>query len=86
MDREEVKSEVRECIARITGIKSEHISDTAAFVNDLQLDSLSILEIAVNVEYAFKAKATEEELSQVKNLLDVVDLVCQKLAIEVPVG
>lgn len=53
MERSAITTTVKEIIAKITGCSAESIPDSATFVDDLGLDSLAILEIAVDVENAF---------------------------------
>ncbi len=74
---------MKQSINRVTGIEAEAISDTAAYDADLGLDSLSILEIAVDVENQFKFQASDEELSSIRTVEDAVTLVTKRLAAEV---
>ena len=83
MDIEEIKATVKQSISKVTGIATEKISDSAAYVDDLGLDSLSILEIAVDVETHFKFQATDEELSSIRTVADTVELVRKRLCARV---
>jgi acyl carrier protein len=83
MDVEVIRTKVKEAINRVTGIEAATISDTASYDADLDLDSLSILEIAVDVETQFKFQASDEELSAVHTVEDVVSLVMRRLSAEV---
>lgn len=80
MDAAAVKAKVKQVIANITEIDPEDIDDNASFVEDLQLDSLSLLEIGVDVDYTFKLGAPEERLQQLKTVQDSVDMVMEYLA------
>jgi len=75
MDAAEVRDKVKEVIANVTGIEAGEIADEANFVDDLGLDSLSLLEIAVDVDYAFKLGLPEERLQALRTVQDTVDLV-----------
>jgi acyl carrier protein len=59
------------------------ISDTASYETDLGLDSLSILEISVELENQFKFHASDEELSSIHTVQDAVDLVTKRVGVEV---
>jgi acyl carrier protein len=83
MDVDVIRTKVKECIQKVTGIDAATISDSAAYVEDLDLDSLSILEISVSVEESFKFHATDEELSSVRNVEDTVALVMRRACVEV---
>ncbi len=84
MQVEEIRTRIKATIAKVSGINSAEIADSASFVDDLGLDSLSILEIAVNVEHDFKIKkASDEELSQIRTVEDTVRFVGSRLCVEV---
>lgn len=77
-----IRNQVKAIIANVTGIAVESISDSALFVDDLGLDSLAILEIAVDVEKTFKIRAGDEELQKVRSIQDSVDLILQHSCVE----
>lgn len=83
MDAESIRTKVKQAINRATGIDPATISDTASYDTDLALDSLSILEIAIDVESQFKFQASEEELSSIHTVEDAVALVQKRLGVEV---
>jgi acyl carrier protein len=83
MEIQEIRDAVKRAISQVTGIDAATIPDSAAYEADLGLDSLSILEIAVNVESQFKIQATDEELSSVRTIDDTVDLVRRRMPSEV---
>jgi len=83
MDVEVIRAKIKETISRVTGIHVESIADTAAYETDLGLDSLSILEISVEVENQFKFHASDEEMSSLKTVEDAVNLVKKRLSAEV---
>ena len=83
MDVEAIKGRVKQSISQVTGIDAATISDSAAYVDDLGLDSLSILEIAVNVEEHFKFHATDDELAAIRTVEDTVQLVRRRMCVEV---
>ena len=83
MDVEAIRVRVKQSISQVTGIDAVSISDSAAYVDDLGLDSLSILEIAVNVEEHFKFHATDDELAAIRSVEDTVELVRRRTYVEV---
>lgn len=80
MDVAAVRTKVKQIIANVTNIDPSQIADDASFVEDLNLDSLSLLEIGVDVDYEFKLGVPEERLQQLRTVQDSVDLVMQTLA------
>ena len=80
MDVAEVRSKVKQIISNVTNIAPASIADNASFIEDLNLDSLSLLEIGVDVDFEFKLGVPEERLQQLRTVQDSVDLVMQVLA------
>lgn len=83
MERSAIATKVKDIISKITGCSAESIPDSATFVDDLGLDSLAILEIAVDIENAFKIRATDEELQTIRSISDSVALIQRHTSLEV---
>jgi acyl carrier protein len=62
-------------ITKITNIPTNEIPDTASYRDDLALDSLSALEVMVDVEYEFQIKVPEAESANVRTIEETVLLV-----------
>ena len=80
MEVQEIRGKIKEVIANVTSLDPEEIGDKAHFIDDLQLDSLSLLEIGVDVDYEFKLGVPEERLGELRTVQDTVELVQQCLA------
>ena len=80
MQSAEIRQKVKETVAKTASIDVADIGDEASFMDDLELDSLTLLEIAFNVEHGYGLKLTEEEMGQITNLQQAVDLVQRHLA------
>jgi len=83
MSAEEILGRIKKSIASITFIDPEKIDGSASYEDDLAIDSLSILEIVVDVEYQFQIKVPEEELSAIRTVGDTVSTVQKYLCAEV---
>ena len=81
MDATAISDTVKQSIARITGIPPDQIADTASYSVDLGLDSLSMLEIAVDAEMCFHVKIPDERLSEIHSVADTVRVVSEYLAV-----
>ena len=80
MSTEEIRAAVKQSIASIANLDAAEIGDNASYKEDLQLDSLTILEIAVDAEYKFQVKIPDEELSGILTVEDTVRIVEQYLS------
>jgi len=77
VDIQEIRTSIKASISNVTGIDVNEIRDDSSYVDDLGLDSLSILEIVVDVEAKFDIDAPEEELRAIRTIEDTVRLVQQ---------
>jgi len=75
MDLQEVTLKIKQVIADVADLEVEEITDTAHFIDDLELDSLSLLEIGVDIDYEFKLGVSEERLSKLRSIPETVALV-----------
>ena len=79
MDTVEIREKIKEIIANVTNLDPAEIDDKAHFIDDLQLDSLSLMEIGVDVDYEFKLGVPEERLQDLRTVEDSVQLVLEKM-------
>lgn len=80
MDAVEIKGKIKEIIANVTSIDPAEIGDTASFTRDLNLDSLSLLEIGVDVDYEFQLGLAEERMRGLDSVEQTLELVQERLA------
>jgi acyl carrier protein len=77
----EIRDRVKRIIFNVTRIPVERIGDRAAFREDLELDSLSLLEIGVDLDYEFKLglEDLEQRLGDMPTVEHVVGFVRERL-------
>lgn len=83
MENSELLDKLKEIIARVTGLTVEEIGDDDHFDDDLGLDSLSMLEVWVEIDREFKESAVKipnEELSEIETLGEAVSRIQLELA------
>ena len=78
-DVESIRAAIRESVNRITGIAPADIHDSSNYRKDLGLDSLSALEVMVDIEYAFKIKVPEVRLQTIQTVQDTIKVVQEYL-------
>lgn len=76
---EEIRTRIKQIIANVAGLNAGRINDDARWREDLKLDSLSLLEIGVDVDLAFKLELPDERYKEIDSLPGMVDLVQQRL-------
>jgi acyl carrier protein len=72
---EEILSGLAEIVNEVAGVETSEITREKSFVDDLDIDSLSMVEIAVQVEDRFGVKVPDDELANLRTVGDAVDYV-----------
>ena len=80
MSTDEIRAAVKQLVASIADLDVGEIGDEASYSEDLQLDSLTILEIAVDAEYKFQVNLSEDDLASISTVADTVRIVQQYLS------
>lgn len=79
MNRAEIQQRIKQIISNVTNIPPGDIADEASFTKDLDLDSLSLLEIGVDVDYEFQLGLPEERMRGLDSVNDTLALVEERL-------
>ena len=72
MSDENLLTALGEIVQEATGIPAERVIPTASFVDDLDIDSLSMVEIATMAEDRFHVAIPDAELAKLKTVGDVL--------------
>ncbi len=80
MEPIQVKTKIKEIISTVSSIPVEDIADNASYTDDLGLDSLTLLEIGVDMDYEFKLGLPEERLQHIRSVQDAFDVVMETLS------
>ena len=80
METPEIRTRIKQIIGQVAGLDPAKIGDHATLREELNLDSLSLLEIGVDVDYAFKLGLPDERYREIQGLDDMVELVLGQLA------
>ena len=80
MDRSEVQSKMRELLVEELGLDASKISDGARFEEDLEVDSLGVVELLMALEDEFGVRIPDEEAENITAVGQAVDLVLAKLS------
>ncbi|AZI58188.1 acyl carrier protein [Nakamurella antarctica] len=69
---EDVLTGLSEIIEEVAGVSAADVSPEKSFTDDLDIDSLSMVEIAVQAEDRFGVKIPDDELANLKTVADAV--------------
>ena len=79
MDRAEVESKMTDLLVDELGIERDKITLSATFEEDLEVDSLGVVELLMALEDNFGVSIPDEEAETIGTVGQAVDLVIQKL-------
>jgi acyl carrier protein len=74
---QEILAGLAEIIEEIAGTTADEVTPSANFVDDLDIDSLSMVEIAVAAQDKFGVEIPDEQLKDLKTVQDVVNFVAK---------
>ena len=80
MERDEVLSALREVAVEVLSVEPDQVVEEARFKEDLDADSLDLVELVMGLEERFDISVPEEDLENVGTVGQAVDLVLAKLA------
>jgi acyl carrier protein len=72
---QEILAGLAEIIDEIAGVPADEVTPDKNFVEDLDIDSLSMVEIAVAAQDKFGVEIPDEQLKDLKTVQDVVTFV-----------
>ncbi|MBW4721710.1 acyl carrier protein [Saccharothrix obliqua] len=72
MSNEDIQKGLAEIVEEVAGVEAADVTSDKSFVDDLDIDSLSMVEIAVQAEDKFGVKIPDDELANLKTVGDAV--------------
>ena len=73
----EIHKGLAEIVEEVAGIDAAEVTPEKSFVDDLDIDSLSMVEIAVQAEDRFGVKIPDEQLAQLKTVSDAAEYIAK---------
>ena len=75
MTDQEILAGLGEIIEEIAGVPADEVTPNKSFVDDLDIDSLSMVEIAVAAQDKFGVEIPDDQLKDLATVQDVVNFV-----------
>jgi acyl carrier protein len=73
--REEIVTGLAEILEEVAGVKPADVSESKSFTEDLDVDSLSMVEVVVAAEERFGVKIPDDQVQNLKTVGDAVDYI-----------
>ena len=80
MDRAEIQTKMKDLLVGELGLNGDKITDGASFEEDLEVDSLGVVELLMALEDEFGVKIPDEEAENIGTVGQAIDMVVGKLA------
>ena len=75
MTREEITTGLAEILEEVAGVSPDDVSPEKSFTEDLDVDSLSMVEVVVAAEEKFGVKIPDNEVQNLKTVGDAVSYI-----------
>ena len=72
-------NKIRDCIVRVLSVEEEQVTPEASFSDDLDADSLDLVELVMEIEEEFGVSVEEEELENITTVGAVAKMLQEKL-------
>lgn len=80
MSREEVLGVMRDAAVELLKIDPAKVTEEATFAEDLEADSLDVVELVMALEEKLDISIPEEELEGIKTVGEALDVIAAKVA------
>jgi acyl carrier protein len=78
MSKDEIFSKVKAIVAEQLSVEADQVTPEANFQNDLNADSLDVVEMVMALEEAFDVEIPDEAAEEIKTVQDAVDYIAGK--------
>ena len=75
MTREEVFEQVKSILVETLSVDEDKVTMEASFQEDLETDSLDLVELVMTMEEKFDVKISDEQAAEIKTVGDAVEFV-----------
>lgn len=80
MERTEALAAIRDVAVEVLSVEPDAVTEAARFKEDLEADSLDLVELVMGLEERFDIEVPEEDLEGVTTVGNAVDMVLAKIA------
>jgi acyl carrier protein len=74
-NKEELVQKVKDIIAESLGVKKTEVVPAASFIDDLNADSLDIVELVMTIEKEFDIEIPDDQAEKIRTVQDAIDYI-----------
>lgn len=75
LTQDEVLAGIRDIVVEVAGIDGAQVEMSKKFADDLEVDSLSMVEVIVAAEEKFSVKIPDDEVTKMATVADAVNFI-----------
>jgi len=75
MSKDEIMAKLKPVIAEQLGVDESEVTDTASFTEDLNADSLDLVELIMSLEEQFGLQISDEDAEKLTTVGEAVDYI-----------
>jgi len=75
MTRDDITAGLAEILEEVAGVSPDDVAEAKSFTDDLDVDSLSMVEVVVAAEEKFGVKIPDDEVQNLKTVGDAVTFI-----------
>jgi acyl carrier protein len=75
MSTEQIRTDLADIVNEVTGIPADDVQLEKSFTDDLDVDSLSMVEVVVAAEEKFDVKIPDDQVKNLKTVGDAVSFI-----------
>jgi acyl carrier protein len=76
---ENAEERLRKIIAEQLGVSEEEVVPEASFIDDLNADSLEMVDLIISLEEEFGIQVSDEDAEKIKTVKDAIDYLNDRL-------
>jgi acyl carrier protein len=73
------EARLRKIIAEQLGVSEEEVVPEASFIDDLNADSLEMVDLIISLEEEFNIQVSDEDAEKIKTVQDALDFLHEQL-------
>ena len=77
MSKEDILTKLRPVIAEQLGVDESEVKEDASFTEDLNADSLDLVELIMSLEEQFKLQISDEDAEKITTVGEAVDYIAE---------
>jgi len=75
MSNEELVQKVKDVIVESLGVQKSEVVPAASFIDDLNADSLDIVELVMTIEKEFDVEIPDDEAEKIRTVQDAINYI-----------